>query len=132
MRYLLDTNICIYLIKRHPKNVEEKFRSLEPGDVGISSVTVAELYYGVEKSQHVEQNKEALQKFMLPLEIFDFNEEASIHYGKIRTYLEKKGIPIGSMDLMIAAHALALNITLVTNNTREFSRVPNLTVENWF
>lgn len=130
MLYLLDTNICIYLIKRHP-NLEEKFKTLLPGDIGISSVTLAELYYGVEKSQYIERNRHALEKFILPLEVLDFDEGASLQYGKIRALLEKNGTPIGSMDLMIAAHALSLNITLITNNEREFSRVPNLKVENW-
>jgi tRNA(fMet)-specific endonuclease VapC len=131
MKYLLDTNICIYIIKNKPAQVYEKFLTLEFGSVGISSITLAELNYGVEKSMQIEKNKEALLKFLTPIEIADFNFEASIEYGKIRSDLEKKGTPIGSLDLLIAAHALSLKITLVTNNENEFSRVTGLKIENW-
>jgi tRNA(fMet)-specific endonuclease VapC len=131
MKYLLDTNICIYLIKQHP-NIEKKLKVLSPGDIGISSVTLSELYYGVEKSQYVERNRRALEKFILPIEIFDFGVEASETYGKFRNFLERKGTSIGSMDLMIAAHAFSLNVTIITNNEREFRRIPDLKIENWF
>jgi tRNA(fMet)-specific endonuclease VapC len=131
MKYLLDTNICIYIIKNKPAQVYEKFLTLEFGSVGISSITLAELNYGVEKSMQIEKNKVALLKFLTPIEIADFNFEASIEYGKIRSDLEKKGTPIGSLDLLIAAHALSLKITLVTNNENEFSRVTGLKIENW-
>jgi tRNA(fMet)-specific endonuclease VapC len=131
MKYLLDTNICIYIIKNKPAQVYEKFLTLEFGSVGISSITLAELNYGVEKSMQIEKNKEALLKFLTPIEIADFNFEAAIEYGKIRSDLEKKGTPIGSLDLLIAAHALSLKITLVTNNENEFNRVAGLKIENW-
>lgn len=128
---MLDTNICIYIIKKNPERVLAHFKSLKLGDLCISSVTLAELWYGVEKSQHHQKNKAALEEFILPLEIMNFNEEAASHYGLIRTYLEKKGSPIGPLDLMIAAHAQATHSILVTNNSKEFSRIPNLEVENW-
>ncbi len=131
MKYLLDTNICIYIIKNKPTQVFEKFLKLEFGSVGISSITLAELNYGMAKSVHIEKNQEALLKFLTPIEILDFNFEAAEEYGKIRSNLEKKGMPIDPLDLLIAAHARSLNIVLVTNNENEFSRVTGLKIENW-
>ena len=131
MKYMLDTNICIYIIKQRPEKVFERFKACEVGDIGISSITLCELMYGVEKSQYQQKNKTALESFVLPLEIKTFDEMAAPSYGYIRTYLEKKGTPIGSLDLMIAAHASCLDSILVTNNEKEFSRVPNLKIENW-
>jgi len=131
MKYLLDTNICIYIIKKHPENVLKKFKSLKLGEVGISSITLAELMYGVYKSQHQQKNKSALQEFILPLEIKPFNDEAAEHYGMIRAHLEKEGKLIGALDLMIAAQAQSLHTTLVTNNKKEFMRVPKLKIEDW-
>ncbi len=131
MQYLLDTNICIYIIKRKPPQVLKCFLDYVPGDIGISSITVAELTYGVEKSQRREQNSAALEQFLLPLEIADFDASAAQVYGGIRATPEKEGNPIGPLDLLIAAHALSLELTLVTNNEREFVRVPALAVENW-
>jgi tRNA(fMet)-specific endonuclease VapC len=131
MKYMLDTNICIYIIKRHPESVLKKFKSLELGDVCISSITLAELVYGVQKSHHHQKNKTALEEFILPLEIMPFDEGSCTPYGHIRAFLEKKGTPIGALDLMIAAHAQSLNLTLVTNNKKEFSCVPHLKIENW-
>jgi len=131
MKYMLDTNICIYLIKQQPRGVIDKFQGIIPGEIAISSVTVAEMMYGVGKSQHKERNKSALESFLAPLEIVDFDFKAAQHYGAIRAYLEKMGIPIGAYDLMIAAHALSLGLILVTNNEREFQRIPDLIVENW-
>lgn len=131
MKYLLDTNICIYIIKQCPINVIKKFQSLKVGDIGISSITLAELSYGVEKSQHSAKNRIALEEFILPLELKLFDKAATDHYGKIRALLEKQGTPIGPLDLMIAAHALALETILVTNNTKEFSRIPSLQLDNW-
>lgn len=131
MKYMLDTNMCIYIIKRHPENVLKKFTALDVGDVGISSITLAELMYGVQKSHHQQKNKAALEEFTSPLEIMPFNEETATHYGNIRAFLEKKGTPIGSLDMMIAAHAQCLGSILVTNNKKEFSRVPNLKIEDW-
>ncbi len=131
MKYLLDTNICIYIIKQKPIEVFEKFRQFKIGDIGISSITLSELEYGVQKSGNPKKNKIALQEFLLPIEVIDFDYNASITYGKVRSYLEKKGTPIGALDTLIAAHALSINIPIVTNNEREFIRVPNLHVENW-
>lgn len=131
MKYLLDTNICIYIIKKQPENVLKKFKLFYPGDICISSVTFSELMYGVEKSQHYQKNKMALEEFTLPLDILPYEDDAACHYGNISAYLEKKGTPIGPLDLMIAAHARATNLTLVTNNIKEFSRVPKLKIEDW-
>ncbi len=131
MKYLLDTNICIYIIKNSPSSVIKKFQSLLIGDVGISSITLAELEYGVAKSAHKTKNQEALNSFILPLEILDFDADAASAYGRIRADLESTGKPIGSMDMMIAAHALSLNVILVTNNQSEFVRISNLQLENW-
>lgn len=102
-----------------------------PGDIAISSVSVAELYFGVFNSQHVEKNLAALQNFLMPLEILAFDENAAMHYGQIRSMLQIHGTPIGSLDLMIAAHARSISAPVVTNNTKEFNRVPELKVENW-
>lgn len=131
MKYMLDTNICIYIIKKQPDHVLKKFKTFKMGDICISSVTLAELVHGVEKSQHHQKNKTALEEFVLPLEIMPFDDLAAYQYGHIRAYLEKKGTPIGPLDLMIAAHADCLNFVLVTNNLKEFSRVPKLKLENW-
>ena len=131
MKYMLDTNICIYIIKKQPENVLKKFTSFTLGDICISSVTFAELMYGIEKSQHHKKNKAALDEFVLPLDILPFDDLSATHYGHIRAYLEKKGTPIGALDLMIAAHAQSINYTLVTNNVKEFTRVPKLKIEDW-
>ncbi|MBO0612785.1 type II toxin-antitoxin system tRNA(fMet)-specific endonuclease VapC [Thiothrix fructosivorans] len=131
MNYLLDTNICIYLIKRKPSEVLQRFRQLQPGSVFISSVTTSELYYGAQKSQRVQTNLEALNNFLLPFRIVDYDESASFLYGELRADLEKRGQPIGPLDMMIAAHALSLDVPLVTNNTKEFERVKGLKLENW-
>ena len=131
MQYLLDTNICIYLIKQKPEKVIARFQTLSISDIGISSTTVAELEYGVYKSQKQEKNKNALQQFLLPLEIIEFSQDAAVIYGYMRSDLESKGLVIGPMDMLIAAHSMSLDITLVTNNIREFSRIPNLLLENW-
>jgi len=131
MKLMLDTNICIYLIKQHPPSVLERFRSHPVGDIGISSITVAELDYGVSKSLHATKNRTALAQFLSPLAVASFDRDAAATYGRLRTMLELKGTPIGSMDLLIAAHALSLSVRLVTNNAREFRHVPGLRVENW-
>jgi tRNA(fMet)-specific endonuclease VapC len=131
MIVMLDTNTCIALIKRKPDHVVQKFSQYQLGDIGISAVTLAELRYGVSKSLHQAKNQAALDEFMLPLEFAAFDEPATAAYGALRAALEKKGTPIGSLDTMIAAHALSLGVTLVTNNTREFNRVPKLTVVDW-
>lgn len=105
IHYLLDTNICIYIIKRKPESVFDRFKNLVPGSVGISSITLAEMQYGIEKSSKPDQNQQALHQFLLPLEIMGFNSMAAVEYGKIRVSLEKKGLPIGPLDMLIAAHA---------------------------
>ncbi len=131
MKVMLDTNICIAIIKRKPPQVLKRFTAYKVGEIGISWVTLAELEFGVAKSQHVERNQAALDEFVLPLEIANFDREAARTYGQVRAMLEKKGPPIGSLDTMIGAHALALGATLATNNTGEFSRIKGLTVVDW-
>lgn len=131
MKLLLDTNICIYIIRQQPAAVLQRFLEYEVGDIGISSITLAELRYGVSKSIHQDKNAKALDEFIIPLEVVPFDEAAAHLYGEIRATLERAGTPIGAMDLLIAAHALALEIPLVTNNTREFARIPDLNVINW-
>ena len=131
MKFMLDTNICIYLIKQRPQSVLDRFLSLPVGDIGISVITLAELRYGAGKSNQPKKNHEALEQFMSPLNVADFDQAATITYGRIRVALERKGRPIGAMDLLIAAHALSLDVRLITNNEREFKQVPGLGVENW-
>ena len=131
MKYLLDTNIIIYIIKQKPKNVLEKFSHLNISDVAISAISVAELFYGVNKSSSKEKNMQALQEFLLPLEIIVFNEDDAFVYGMLRSDLEKNGNLIGSMDMLIASQSLAKDLILVSNNTKEFGRIKNLKLENW-
>jgi tRNA(fMet)-specific endonuclease VapC len=131
MKFMLDTNTCIYLIKRKPEKVLQHFKAYSIGDIGISSITFAELEYGVAKSQHVQKNRLALDEFILPLEIAAFDEAASEKYGAMRSMLEKNGMLIGSMDMLIAAHAVSLDATLVTNNVKEFNRIKGLKVVDW-
>ncbi len=131
MKVMLDTNMCIYLIKQKPVQVLEKFQTYNLGDIGVSSITVAELQYRVAKSQRQQQNQKALTQFLAPLEIADFGASAALKYGQIRAELERLGTLIGGNDLLIAGHALSLDVVLVTNNEREFSRVPSLVIENW-
>ena len=131
MRYMLDTNICIYAIKHKPEKVLEELQRHNPSDVCISAVTYAELIHGVEKSAAIEKNRLALSLLLANIEIFDFDVKAADCYGKIRAELEKIGSPIGPLDMMIAGHARSLEFTLVTNNMKEFSRVSGLRLENW-
>lgn len=131
MKYMLDTNICIYAIKHKPETVIKNFLSHEPEEICISSVTYAELMYGVEKSMAVEKNRIALSLFLSPITVLDFHASAAEEYGKVRAELERQGTPIGPMDLMIAAHARSEELILVTNNTREFHRVEGLILEDW-
>lgn len=131
MRYMLDTNICIYSIKHKPEKVFFQLQKHDPAEICISSVTYAELVHGVEKSQAIEKNRLALALLLANIEILDFDAAAAESYGKVRAELEKKGTPIGPLDMMIAGHAISLNYTVVTNNTKEFSRVKNLKLENW-
>ena len=131
MKILLDTNICIYMIKNNPPEVRKHLQQVIPGDVYISSVTVAELQYGVEKSIAKEKNALALETFLLPLVIVPFDLNSALAYGKIRTTLERQGTPIGGMDMLIAAQAIAHDFMLITHNLKEFQRIPDLRCETW-
>ena len=131
MVFMLDTNICIYIIKKKPTRVLDRFKKVEISEITISSITLSELLYGVSKSSKPEQNLMALTQFVAPLEILPYGDDAAKYYGDLRAHLEKQGNPIGSLDLLIAAHALSISGTLVTNNEKEFHRVPNLNIENW-
>ena len=132
MKYLLDTNICIYLINEKPKAVLERFERHLVHEFGISSITCAELQYGVAKSKQQAKNQAALNEFLLPLTILPFHRRKAVElYGRIRAFLEAEGKTIGPFDTLIAAHALSLALTIISNNTREFSRVPHLKCENW-
>ncbi len=131
MKLMLDTNICIAIIKQKPKDILQKLSAYQVGDICISSVTLAELRYGVAKSQYQDKNQAALDEFILPLEVADFDEAAALYYGTLRATLEKQGTTIGSLDTMIGAHALSLNVILVTNNTREFNRITGLKLVDW-
>lgn len=131
MKILLDTDICIYAINRKQPETLARIKNHQIGEVGISSITYAELRFGVENSNRVVDNMERLERFVLPLEIVPFDAEAGRHYGRVRTDLKRAGCPIGSNDLLIAAHAFSLDATLVTNNIREFARVAGLQVEQW-
>ncbi len=131
MKYLLDTNICIYIIKQRPEWVAEKFHSLSVESVGISSITSSELFFGVAKSSNVGQNQRALAEFLAPLTVVPYDQQAAPYYGQLRASLEKSGQVIGSLDMLIAAHALRMGVILVTNNLGEFQRVEGLQLENW-
>lgn len=130
MKFMLDTNICIYAIKHRPPEVLAGLRRHEADGLGVSSITVAELFFGVAKSGSL-RNRSALSQFLEPLEIADFDRAAAVAYGSLRALLEAAGTPIGPLDTQIAAHALALGVTLVSRNTREFARVPGLSLANW-
>lgn len=131
MIFMLDTDICIYIIKRKPSGVLKRFELLQPGQLAMSAITFAELMNGAKKSRHVEANLERLNALAELLEIRPFDRQAAACYGDVRSNLEKRGEMIGGNDLLIAAHALSLDWTLVTNNEREFRRVAGLKVENW-
>lgn len=131
MHYLLDTNICIYLIKKRPVEVMNHFKQHSPQEVAISIITLFELQYGIEKSQHRQKSEQALAKFLKPLNIIQLDRSSAIEAAIIRAQLEKKGTPIGPYDLLIAGTAKSRNMILVSNNTKEFQRVPGLALENW-
>ena len=131
MLYVLDTNICIYIMKQQPPRVRERLHTIPVGEVGISSMVLAELWYGIRKSAQRERNTQALNDFLAFCEVLDWPGDAAPLYGDIRTELERQGRPIGGNDLLIAAHARYIGATLVTNNDREFRRVAGLSVENW-
>lgn len=131
MKYMLDTNICIYAIKHKPDVVIKRFLQHDPEEMCVSAVTYAELMHGVEKSMAVEKNHIAMSLFLSPITILEFHTSAAEEYGKIRAELERKGTPIGPMDMLIAGHARSEGLILITNNTREFQRVESLIVEDW-
>ena len=131
MKYLLDTNTCIYIINRKPPSAIARIRSKQLEDIAVSTVTIAELEYGVYRSQKIDQNRIALLEFRVPLIILDFDQGAAAVYGSIRSSLEARGTPIGPLDLLIAAQAVSQGLILVTNNEREFNRVDGLEIENW-
>jgi tRNA(fMet)-specific endonuclease VapC len=131
MNYLLDTNMCIYIIRKKPAAVVKRMRAKQPGEVAISAVTLAELEYGIARSRWPERNRIALLEFLFPFAILDFDQKACLHYGRIRASLESAGKPIGPMDLLLAAQARSRDLILVTNNEKEFRRVAGLRVENW-
>jgi tRNA(fMet)-specific endonuclease VapC len=131
LTYLLDTNTCIDLIRGRSVRVLGRLKSLAPDDVAVSTITVSELEYGAHKSANPSRNRAALEKFLLPLEILSYDEAAAAAYGKLRAYLEALGTPIGPMDTLIAAHARSLELILVSNNTKEFKRVPDLCLVDW-
>lgn len=131
MKYLIDTNICIYILNKKPTNVIQQLKQIPVGEICVSIITIAELQYGIAKSINKEKNRQRLKEFMTPFEILPFSEKATHFYGEIQYHLEQSGKTIGPLDLLIAAHALSDNLILVTNNQREFKRVNGLAVENW-
>ena len=131
MKYLIDTNICIYIINKRPTAVIKKFKQFELGEIGISTITVSELQDGVAKSTYRKKNEVRLEEFLAPLEILTYDQTAARVYGDIRFQLEKRGRPIGPLDLLIAAHAISQNLVLITNNDKDFKRIEKLKIENW-
>ena len=131
MIYMLNTNICIYIIKKKPENVLLRFKEEINNGICISAVTLAGLEYGIRHSANPLKNEQALLRFLVPLTVLPFGASAAIEYGKIRAFLQNKGTPIGALDMLIAGHAKAENMILVTNNIKEFNRVPDLDIENW-
>ena len=131
MRFMLDTNIIAYAKNNRPESVLRRLKQYQPEDMCISAITMAELEFGVCNSSRPDQNRLALLLFLSRIAVLPFDAEAAREYGDIRADLTKKGTLIGANDLLIAAHARSLGLTLITNNTREFDRVENLRVENW-
>ena len=131
IKYLIDTNICIYIMNKRPIGIIHKFKQFDVGEIGVSTITVSELQYGIVKSKNRRLNELRVEEFLSPLEILPYDETASTIYGDVRLQLEKSGEPIGPLDLLIAAHALSRNLILVTNNEKEFKRVKSVRVENW-
>lgn len=129
--FMLDTNICIYIIKKRPESILKRFKKYRNQNVYISVITWAELQYGVERSSSKKFNQKIINDFISHLFVVPWDKESAVQYGKLRNALNEKGTPVGNMDLMIASHALSQDITLVTNNVKEFKRVPNLKYENW-
>jgi tRNA(fMet)-specific endonuclease VapC len=131
MNYLLDTNICIYIIKKKPAVVLKRVQAKLLGEIAISAITIAELEYGIARSRYPDRNRIALLEFLFPFTILDFDPKAAMAYGQIRALLESKGRLIGPMDLLLAAQAKSHNLVLVTNNEKEFKRIEGLRIENW-
>lgn len=131
MTYMLDTNICIYAMKKKPEKVLQRFQAELDNGVCISSITLAELEYGMKHSSDPAKNEQALLRFLAPLSILPFGPAAATEYGEIRAYLQSRGTPIGPLDMLIAGHARAEKLVLVTNNVREFDRIPELDIDNW-
>lgn len=131
MSYMLDTNICIYAIKNKPEQVLKRIKDNIENDLCISAITLAELELGVEKSAMPEKNTTALMQLLSILTVLPFTDLAAVEYGKICAYLQRNGTPIGTMDMLIATHAKSENAVIVTNNVKEFKRVPDLKIENW-
>ena len=131
MIYMLDTNICIYAMKQKPEKVLQRFKQELNSGICISSITLAELEYGMKRSSDPARNEQALLRFLAPLTVLPFGSAAASVYGEIRADLQSKGTPIGPLDMLIAGHAKAEELILVTNNVREFERVPGLEIENW-
>ncbi len=131
MTYMLDTNICIYVMRKKPEKVLQRFRDELDDGICISSITLAELEYGMKHSSDPVKNEQALLRFLVPLSVLPFGTAAASEYGEIRAYLQSLGTPIGPLDMLIASHARSEGMILVTNNVREFERVPNLELENW-
>ena len=130
VQYLLDTNICIYVMKHYPPELRDRFNHLAD-QLCISSITLAELHYGAEKSARRLENLQAIEQFTARLEILPFSPRAAVHLGQIRAALERAGRPAGAYDMLIGAHARSEGLTVVTNNMREFERMPGVRAENW-
>lgn len=130
-KYLLDTNICIYVIKRRPPIVLAKLKAIGLAKVAVSAVTISEMEFGLHKSKTPVTSRECMIEFLVGPEIIDFDVNDAIEFGRIRAYLEAKGTPIGPYDMQLAAQAVARNLIFVTNNEREFARVPGLKIQNW-
>jgi tRNA(fMet)-specific endonuclease VapC len=131
MKYMLDTNICIALIRQNAPQLLQRLVACTPGEICLSSLVLAELVFGAQKSAYPEKNLAALEQFIMPLEVADFDKVAAAAYGFVRALLERQGQPIGAMDTLIGAHALSLDVILVTNKIQEFARIPNLKFEDW-
>lgn len=131
MIYLIDTNICIYIMNQRPPDVIHKFKQMDVGMVGLSAITVSELSFGVAKSSHPQKNMTRLNEFLAPFEVLPYDDKAALVYGKVRSGLERRGMVIGPLDMLIAAHAMSRDLILVTNNEKEFHRIETLKTENW-
>jgi tRNA(fMet)-specific endonuclease VapC len=131
VKYLVDTSVCVELIRRREARLVRRMAQRPIADFGLSSITLAELHYGAEKSARPPHQRQTLEKFLVPFTVLDFTYDASVAYGKIRAELEAAGTPIGALDMLIAAHAISNNLVLLTRNLKEFKRVPGLKAEDW-